>query len=94
MDPSGWPPPEARVAISRQLAAAAAEMTTSALARIADEHRWFADLDAEHRSWITLVARSGIDGFLEWFAAGGRDIAPGTKRARSTPSHSASVAFI
>jgi len=78
VDPSGWPPPEARVAISRQLAAAAAEMTTSALARIADEHRWFADLDAEHRSWITLVARSGIDGFLEWFAAGGRDIAPGT----------------
>ena len=78
VDPTGWPPPEARVAISRQLAAAAAEMTTSALARIADEHRWFADLDAEHRSWITLVARSGIDGFLEWFAAGGRDIAPGT----------------
>jgi len=53
-------------------------MTTSALARIAEEHQWFGDLDAEHRSWITLVARSGIDGFLEWFAAGGRDIAPGT----------------
>jgi hypothetical protein len=77
-DASGWPPPEARAAIARRLTAAAAEMTTAALARIADEHQWFADLDAEHRSWITLVARSGIDGFLEWFAAGGRDIAPGT----------------
>ncbi len=47
-------------------------MTTAALARIADEHPWFAELDAEHRSWITLVARSGIDGFLEWFASGGQ----------------------
>ena len=77
-DAAGWPPPEARAAMSRSLAAAAAEMTTAALTRIADEHQWFAELDAEHRSWITLVARSGIDGFLEWFTAGGRDIAPGT----------------
>lgn len=77
-DSAGWPPPQARAAIAKRLGAAAAEMTTAALARIADEHKWFAELDAEHRSWITLVARSGIDGFLEWFAAGGRDIAPGT----------------
>ncbi len=53
-------------------------MTTAALARIADEHQWFGELDAENRSWITLIARSGIDGFLEWFAAGGRSIEPGT----------------
>lgn len=76
-DEVGWPPPEARQAIARRLGASAAELTTAALARIAEEHPWFAELDAEHRSWITLVARSGIDGFLEWFAAGGQDIAPG-----------------
>lgn len=74
---AGWPPPDARREIAHRLGTSAAEMTTAALARIADEHPWFAELDAEHRSWITLVARSGIDGFLEWFAAGGRDQAPG-----------------
>ena len=31
-------------------------------------HHWFRGLDAEHRSWITLVARAGIDGFVNWFA--------------------------
>jgi hypothetical protein len=75
---AGWPPPEARATIARRLGASAAEMTTAALARIAEEHRWFAELDAEHRSWITVVARSGIDGFLGWFAAGGKDQAPGS----------------
>lgn len=73
----GWPPPGARAAIAARLGSAAAEMTTAALARIAEEHPWFAELDAEHRSLITLVARNGIDGFLEWFAAGGRSISPG-----------------
>ena len=56
----------------------AAGLTTDALARIADEHPWFSELDAEHRSWITLVARAGIDGFVRWFAAGGADIDPGS----------------
>jgi DNA-binding PucR family transcriptional regulator len=73
---AGWPSAAVRETIVRSLGASAAEMTTAALARIADEHPWFAELDAEHRSWITLVARSGIDGFLEWFAAGGGDQAP------------------
>ena len=31
-------------------------------------HPWFRRLDAEHRSWITLVAQAGIDGFVKWFA--------------------------
>jgi hypothetical protein len=75
-DEAGWPPAEAREEIVRRLGASAAEMTTAALARIAEEHRWFAELDAEHRSWITVVARSGIDGFLRWFAAGGTNTAP------------------
>lgn len=77
-DQSWWPPQSARTEISRQLAAMAAGLTTDALARIADEHRWFSELDAEHRSWITLVARSGIDGFVRWFAAGGEDVDPGS----------------
>ncbi|MGL5406304.1 MAG: PucR family transcriptional regulator [Propionibacteriaceae bacterium] len=37
-------------------------------------HDWFRDLDADHRSWITLVARGGIDGFVTWFQGG--DVSP------------------
>ncbi|MFZ0529292.1 MAG: PucR family transcriptional regulator, partial [Propionicimonas sp.] len=75
---AGWPPEETRAAISKQLLAASGELTTAALARIAAEHPWFAELDAENRSWITLVARSGIDSFLEWFATGGAHTPPET----------------
>ena len=70
-DQAWWPAPAARAAIVRDLSAIAAELTTAALARIADQHPWFAELEAEHRSWVTLVARSGIDGFVSWFASGG-----------------------
>jgi DNA-binding PucR family transcriptional regulator len=41
------------------------------MAKIAADHPWFAGLDAEHRSWISLVAHAGIEGFIEWFAAAG-----------------------
>ncbi len=73
-----WPSPRARAGIAKRLTAASSEMTTAAMARVADQHPWFAALDAESRSWITLVARAGIDGFVRWFAAGGEAAAPGT----------------
>ena len=75
-DGSWWPTPQARAVIAGELAAMSAELTTIALARIADKHPWFTKLEAEHRSWVTLVARSGIDGFVSWFADGG-DGSPG-----------------
>ncbi len=31
---------------------------------IEQRYAWFGELDAEHRSWVTLVARAGIDGFV------------------------------
>lgn len=71
-----WPAPRSRAAIARRLSAASAQMTTAAMARIAEQHPWFAVLDAEHRSWITIVARTGIDGFVRWFAAGGEAVSP------------------
>jgi hypothetical protein len=70
-DQSWWPPPQERAAIARDLADSSAELTTVALARIAEQHPWFAKMEAEHRSWVTLVARAGIDGFVSWFASGG-----------------------
>lgn len=66
-----WPSDDVRARLARDLRASAASLTTAAMARIAEQHPWFAQLDAENRSWITVVARSGIDGFISWFADGG-----------------------
>ena len=44
-------------------------MTTVTVAEMESRHHWFRRLDAEHRSWITLVAQAGIDGFVKWFAS-------------------------
>ncbi|MFZ1410573.1 MAG: PucR family transcriptional regulator, partial [Micropruina sp.] len=73
---SWWPAARTRNAISRRLAAASAEMTTAALTEMEERHQWFGGLDAESRSWITLVARAGIDGFADWFASGGDQVNP------------------
>ena len=73
-----WPPAEVHAQIAGHVRAASSTMTTAAMARIAERHPWFAELNAEHRSWITLVARTGIDGFVDWFAAKGDTAAPGS----------------
>ena len=59
---------KSRVAIAKRLSAQTSAMTTAAIAEMESRHVWFRELDAEHRSWITLVARAGIDGFVTWFA--------------------------
>ncbi|MEL4358428.1 MULTISPECIES: PucR family transcriptional regulator [unclassified Luteococcus] len=43
-------------------------MTTATLTAMDERHPWFGELDAEHRSWISVVARGGIDGFVQWVA--------------------------
>lgn len=73
-----WPPATIHEQIAGRVRAASSTMTTAAMARIAEQHPWFAELNAEHRSWITLVARTGIDGFVDWFAARGDTAAPGS----------------
>lgn len=62
------PAPRARAAMVKRLSAAAAEMTTAALADMAARHPWFNELGANHRASITLVLRAGVDGFVSWFA--------------------------
>jgi hypothetical protein len=59
---------KARAGIARRLSAQTAALTTATVAEMETRHTWFRELDAEHRSWITLVARAGIDGFVTWFA--------------------------
>ncbi|HOB03753.1 MAG TPA: helix-turn-helix domain-containing protein [Propionibacteriaceae bacterium] len=61
--PSG----RSRAAMVKRLKAGSAAMTTATLAEM-DRHEWFRELAAEHRSWISLVARSGVDHFIEWLA--------------------------
>jgi len=66
-----WPSPKVRAQLAKRLASRAGAMTTAALVQIGKDNPWFTELDAEHRSWISVVAKAGIDGFIDWFAAGG-----------------------
>lgn len=62
------PSAKTRAAIAKRVAAVSGEMTTAAITEMEKRHPWFAELDAKHRSWITLVAQAGIDGFVQWFS--------------------------
>lgn len=43
-------------------------MNTATLTALVERHAWFGKLDAESRSWISVLARDGIDGFVTWFS--------------------------
>lgn len=62
------PDDEARQALARRLAAGTSGMTTATLAAMDARHPWFGEMDPEHRSWVGIVARNGIDGFVRWVA--------------------------
>ena len=63
------PSAKTRVSIAKRLAGVTGAMTTATVAEMESRHSWFRRLDPEHRSWITLVAQAGIDGFVKWFAS-------------------------
>lgn len=58
----------ARSGVVKRLTGATSEMNTATLAALTARHEWFGQLDAESRSWIGVLARSGIDGFVTWFS--------------------------
>ncbi len=62
------PSAKTRAGIAKRLGAQTSAVTTATVAEMEARYGWFRRLDAEHRSWITLVARAGIDGFVTWFA--------------------------
>ena len=66
--------------IAKRLGAKTGDMTTATIAEMETRHHWFRRLDAEHRSWINLVARAGIDGFVEL-----------VRRSRSVPPTTSEV---
>lgn len=63
-----------RVAILKRLRGVTGAMNSATLAAMESRHVWFGQLDAESRSWINVLARSGIDGFVSWLA--GDDFSP------------------
>ena len=63
------PSARTRASIAKRLGGVTSAMTTATVAEMESRHHWFRRLDAEHRSWITLVAQAGIDGFVKWFAS-------------------------
>jgi sugar diacid utilization regulator len=62
------PSAKSRATIAKRLSGVTGAMTTATIAEMESRHPWFGRLNAEHRSWITLVAQAGIDGFVRWFA--------------------------
>ena len=59
------PSARTRASIAKRLTAVTGAMTTVTVREMESRHHWFRRLDAEHRSWITLVAQAGIDGFVK-----------------------------
>lgn len=57
-----------RAGIVKRLSGISAQMVTATIAEMEQRHDWYNALDPENRSWIGVVARAGIDGFVEWFA--------------------------
>jgi len=53
-------------------------LTTKVVEAMETRHHWVRRLGAEDRSWITIVARAGIDNFMAWFADAERAADPGT----------------
>jgi hypothetical protein len=61
--PSGIPNRDATV---RRIEQAVGTLTTQTITQMEAKLPWFRAMPAENRSWVSLVARAGIAGFVEW----------------------------
>lgn len=61
----------------QRIARAAGDLARSATREVESTHEWYRQLSAEDRSWVGLVAQSGITAFLTWLDHGGQE-RPGT----------------
>ncbi|MDU7360299.1 MAG: helix-turn-helix domain-containing protein [Propionibacteriaceae bacterium] len=68
--PPAKPAPSVRgkSALIKRFRAVSSEINTAVIAELDANFPWFKALDADSRSWISMVARTGIDGFVSWFA--------------------------
>ncbi|MET9310433.1 helix-turn-helix domain-containing protein [Kribbella sp. NPDC003505] len=58
---------KAHLARAERLQNATGALATAAMTAMDAKLPWFATLSAQDRSWIGLVAQSGISAFVEWF---------------------------
>ncbi len=58
---------EVHEARAERLQNATGALATAAIAAMDDKLPWFGKLSAQDRSWIGLVAQSGITAFVDWF---------------------------
>lgn len=63
MPPARLISPATRERVERE----AGMLSSAALRRMEESHDWYRDLPAENRSWVGLVAQSGIAAFVRWF---------------------------
>ena len=54
-----------------QLQRSTGHLATAATTRMDDDLPWFRALPAQERSWVGLMVQAGIQGFVQWYAAGG-----------------------
>lgn len=64
---------EAHRARADRLQRSTGELSTAAIRAMEDKLPWFSGLSAQDRSWIGMVAQSGITAFVEWFRDPGED---------------------
>jgi len=53
----------------RRLELATGDLASAAVARMDKSLEWFAQLSAEERSWVGLVAQAGVAAFVAWYRA-------------------------
>lgn len=54
-----------------RIARSAGDLATTATLEVEATHDWYRQLSAEDRSWVGLVAQSGISAFLAWLGSDG-----------------------
>lgn len=57
-----------QAALVQRFRGVSSQINTEVIAALDERHPWFKALDADSRSWISMVARAGIDGFASWLA--------------------------
>ncbi|MDR7360763.1 PucR family transcriptional regulator [Nocardioides marmoribigeumensis] len=86
MSSSGRPPARTRARVVRRMQRAVPALTKTTMARMQAEMDWFEELDAEQRSFVSMVLQAGYSQFIEWY-----DDARDRETARATPPLSAAV---
>ena len=50
----------------RRIEQATGRLATQSVARMDEQLRWFRELPADQRSWVTLVAQAGLQSYVDW----------------------------